>query len=259
MCIVIFSPPDLHSHFLYKQLFTASANGMSASHIKAIISLITEQPRSSSGLSPHSTACIYLCAIPTLSGCSTHRICLSRSFTWVTSLALLPRSMLRAAHKYPTENVCLFARTSHCHLRVWPSPHQAAFKSYELVTKAQPISPVSEFVLVGELGLMHAILLSNQVHTLTVNMAGVVAIWDIMHVVWVGQFAWENVVYTVNAPNNTGQKGSMSHPRVLQQPTSLSPMFGTIIHQHHALCSSYDAGSTALLPPSLFSIYLAQH
>jgi hypothetical protein len=60
VCIVLFSSPGLHPHFLRKQLLTASADGMSASHIKAKISLMTGQPQSSSGLSPRSAACIRL-------------------------------------------------------------------------------------------------------------------------------------------------------------------------------------------------------
>jgi WD40 repeat protein len=111
------SPPDLHPHFLNKQLLTASADGMSASHVKAKISLMTGQPRSSSGLSPRSAACIRLHTIPTLFGRSTHRIRLSRSSTRATSQALLPRPMLRAAHKYPKESVRSFARTSRRQLR----------------------------------------------------------------------------------------------------------------------------------------------
>jgi WD40 repeat protein len=110
-------PPDLRPHFLHKQLLTASADGMSASHVKAKVSLITGQPRSSSGLSPRSVACIHLHTIPTLSGRSIHRIRLSRSSTRVTSLALLPRPMLRAALKYRRESVRSFARTSHRQLR----------------------------------------------------------------------------------------------------------------------------------------------
>jgi WD40 repeat protein len=111
------SPPDLRPHFLHKQLLTASADGMSASHVTAKISLMTGQPRSSSGLSPRSAACIHLHTIPTLSGRSTHRIRLSRFSTRGTSLALLPRPMLRAAHKYLRESVRSFARTSRRRLR----------------------------------------------------------------------------------------------------------------------------------------------
>ena len=121
MCVILFFPPDLLPHFLRKQLLTASADGISASHVKAKIPLMTGQPRSSSGLSPPSAACKRLHTIPTLSGRSTHRIPHSRYSTQVTSLALLPRLMLRAAHKYPTESVRLFARTSRRQVRAWPS------------------------------------------------------------------------------------------------------------------------------------------
>ena len=111
------SPTDLCPHSMHKQLLTASADGMSASPVTAKISLMTGQPRSSYGLSPRSVACIHLHTIPTLSGRSTRHIRLSRSSTRVTNLALLPRSMLRAAHKYPKESVRSFARTSRRQLR----------------------------------------------------------------------------------------------------------------------------------------------
>jgi hypothetical protein len=53
-------PPDLCPHFLHKQLLTTSADGMSASHVKAKISHMTGQSRSSSGLSPRGVACMHL-------------------------------------------------------------------------------------------------------------------------------------------------------------------------------------------------------
>jgi WD repeat-containing protein 48 len=93
-----------------------------------------------------------------------------------------------------------------------PSPHRAAFESREVVAEAQPLSPVPEFVLVGGSGLVRAILLSNRVHALTVDTAGVVAVWDIVRAVCVGQFAREDVLHAVNAHNNTGG-GSASHPQ----------------------------------------------
>jgi WD40 repeat protein len=65
-------PLELLPHFLHKQLLTASADAMSASHIKVKISLMTGQPRSSSGLSPRSAACAHLHTIWSLSGCSTN-------------------------------------------------------------------------------------------------------------------------------------------------------------------------------------------
>jgi hypothetical protein len=95
------------------QLLTASADGMSASHVKVKISLMTGQPRSSSGLSPRSAAYTHLHTIPTLSGRFTRPIRLLRHSTPVTSLALSPRSMSRAVHKCPRESVRLFARMWH--------------------------------------------------------------------------------------------------------------------------------------------------
>ena len=111
------SSPHSISHLLHKQLLTASADGMSASHVKAKISLMTGQPRSSSGLSPRSVACIHLHTIPTLSGRSIRRTRLSRSSTRVTSLVMLLRSMSRAARKCPRESVRSFARMSRRRLR----------------------------------------------------------------------------------------------------------------------------------------------
>jgi WD repeat-containing protein 48 len=94
-----------------------------------------------------------------------------------------------------------------------PSPHRVAFESREVVAEAQPLSPEPEFVLVGGSGLVRAILLSNRVHALTVDTAGVVAIWDIVRAVCVGRFAREDVLHAVNAHNNTGGGSSASHPQ----------------------------------------------
>jgi WD repeat-containing protein 48 len=50
------------------------------------------------------------------------------------------------------------------------------------------------------------------VHALTVDTAGVVAVWDIVRAVCVGQFAREDVLHAVNTHNNT-DGGSASHPQ----------------------------------------------
>jgi len=96
-------------------------------------------------------------------------------------------------------------------------PHRAAFESREVVASAQPLSPVPEFVLVGGSGLVRAILLSNRVHALTVDTAGVVAVWDIVRAVCVGQFAREDVLLAANAHNRINYGGggggtSAGHP-----------------------------------------------
>jgi WD repeat-containing protein 48 len=104
-----------------------------------------------------------------------------------------------------------------------PSPHRVAFESREVVAEAQPLSPVPEFVLVGGSGLVRAILLSNRVHALTVDTAGVVAVWDIVRAVCVGQFEREDVLRTVNAHNNTGGGGSASHPQGGENEYACSP------------------------------------
>ena len=103
------------------------------------------------------------------------------------------------------------------------SPHRAAFESREVIAEAQPLSPVPEFVLVGSSGPIRAILLSNRVHALTVDTAGVVAVWDIVRAVCVGQFAREDVVHAVNAHNNTGRGGSASHPQGEEMAYICSP------------------------------------
>ena len=94
-------------------------------------------------------------------------------------------------------------------------PHRAAFESREVVADAQPLSPVPEFVLVGGSGLVRAVLLSNRVHALTVDTAGVVAVWDIVRAVCVGQFAREDVLFAANAHNRSnhgdGGGGSANH------------------------------------------------
>ena len=104
-----------------------------------------------------------------------------------------------------------------------PSPHRATFESREVVAEAQPLSPVLEFVLVGGSGLVRAILRSNRVHALTVDTAGVVAVWDIVRAVCVGQFAREDVVHVVNSHNNTGGGGSASHPQGEEKAYICSP------------------------------------
>ena len=60
-------------------------------------------------------------------------------------------------------------------------------------------------------------------HALTVDTAGVVAVWDIVHAVCVGQFAREDVVHAVNAHNNTGRGGSASHPQGEEKAYICSP------------------------------------
>ena len=115
---VVVPLPPIRALISSLQLLTASADGMSASHVKVKISLMTGQPRSSSGLLHHSAACTHLRIIRTRSGRFTLPIRLSRFFTPVTSLASLPRSMSRAVHKYPRESVRLFARTSRRQPRV---------------------------------------------------------------------------------------------------------------------------------------------
>ena len=80
-----------------------------------------------------------------------------------------------------------------------------------------------EFVLVGGSGLVRAILLSNRVHALTVDTAGVVAVWDIVRAVCVGQFAREDVLHAVNVHNNTGGGGSTSHPQGGEKVYACSP------------------------------------
>ncbi|KAH9987605.1 hypothetical protein BJV74DRAFT_841112 [Russula compacta] len=94
-------------------------------------------------------------------------------------------------------------------------PHRAAFESREVLADAQPLSPEPDFVLVGGLGLVRAILLSNRVHALTVDTAGVVAVWDIVRAVCVGQFAREDILAAnakCNSNSNKSQNnGGLSH------------------------------------------------
>jgi WD repeat-containing protein 48 len=86
-------------------------------------------------------------------------------------------------------------------------PHRAAFESREVVADAQPLSSVPEFVIAGGSGLVRAVLLNNRVHALTVDTAGVVAVWDIVRAVCVGQFAREDVLLATNAHNRNNYGG----------------------------------------------------
>ena len=103
------------------------------------------------------------------------------------------------------------------------SPNRVAFESREVVAEAQPLSRVPEFVLVGGSGLVRAILLSNRVHALSVDTVGVVAVWDIVRAVCVGQFAREDVLHAVNAHNNTSGRGNASHPEGGERAHVCSP------------------------------------
>ncbi|KAI9461530.1 hypothetical protein F5148DRAFT_1214939 [Russula earlei] len=105
------------------------------------------------------------------------------------------------------------------------SPHRAAFESREMVADAHPLSPVPDFVLVGESGLVRAALLSNRVHALTVDTAGTVAVWDIVRTVCVGQFAKEDILLAVNniRHKNGGGSGSGGSPSHHQEVDVCSP------------------------------------
>jgi WD repeat-containing protein 48 len=102
-------------------------------------------------------------------------------------------------------------------------PHHAAFEAREVVAEAQPLSPVPDFVLVGGPGLVRAALLSNRVHALTVDTAGVVAVWDIVRAVCLGQFAREDVLLAANASNNHGGGGSGTSHLEEEGPRVCSP------------------------------------
>ena len=60
--------------------------------------------------------------------------------------------------------------------------------------EAQPFSPTPDLALTQVPGLVWATLLSNRIHALTVNTAGMVTVWDIIQVVCVGQFVHKDVV-----------------------------------------------------------------
>ena len=95
------------------------------------------------------------------------------------------------------------------------NPHRVAFESREVLADAQPLSLEPDFILVGGLGLVRAILLSNRVHALTVDTAGVVAVWDIVRAVCVGQFAHEDILAANVKCNGNGNRsqnnGGLSH------------------------------------------------
>jgi WD repeat-containing protein 48 len=102
-------------------------------------------------------------------------------------------------------------------------PYRAAFEAREVVAEAQPLSPVPDFVLVGGPGLVRAALLSNRVHALTVDTAGVVAVWDIVRAVCLGHFAREDVLLAANASNSHGGGGSGTSHHEEEGPRVCSP------------------------------------
>ena len=86
-------------------------------------------------------------------------------------------------------------------------PHHATFESREVVAGAQPLSPAPDFVIVGGPGLVRAALLNNRMHALTVDTVSIIAVWDIVWAVCVGQFLQEDVLLAANANNNHGGGG----------------------------------------------------
>ena len=91
--------------------------------------------------------------------------------------------------------------------------HRTEFESREVVAEAQPFSPTPDFVLVGAPGLVRAALLSNRVHALTVDTAGVVAVWDIIRAVCVGQFMHEDVVAASTNGSHRAHEDCVCSPR----------------------------------------------
>jgi WD repeat-containing protein 48 len=71
----------------------------------------------------------------------------------------------------------------------------------------QSLLPAPDFVLVGGPGLVRAALLRNRVHALTVDTVGVIAVWDIVRAVCIGQFLREDILLAANADNNRGSGG----------------------------------------------------
>jgi WD repeat-containing protein 48 len=63
---------------------------------------------------------------------------------------------------------------------------------------------------------VRAVLLNNRVHALTVDTAGVVAVWDIVRAMCVGQFSREDVLLAANVHNRNNYGGGVgagtSHP-----------------------------------------------
>jgi WD repeat-containing protein 48 len=70
---------------------------------------------------------------------------------------------------------------------------------------------------------VRAVLLSNRVHALTVDTAGVVAVWDIVRAVCVGQFAREDVLLAANAHNRNNYGGSGGGSAEGQEVSVCSP------------------------------------
>ncbi|KAJ7504339.1 hypothetical protein B0H11DRAFT_1981747 [Mycena galericulata] len=80
-------------------------------------------------------------------------------------------------------------------LRSAPFPHpRAAYLTRELIADAQPLVPAPESVggtLVGDRGLVRALVLSDRVHAVSVDTGGEVGVWDLVRCVCVGVFAKE--------------------------------------------------------------------
>ena len=80
---------------------------------------------------------------------------------------------------------------------------RADYEDRDIAADAVPICARPDDVLHGDRGLVRSIILNDKIHALTVDTAGEVAVWDIIHATCLGRYAPEDVAAA-------SQSGSLS-------------------------------------------------
>lgn len=97
-----------------------------------------------------------------------------------------------------------------------PYPTNSARQEYEdreLVSEAEPLLEVPDFVIQGENGLVRSIILNDRMHVLTVDTAGEVAVWDIIRCLCLGKFIKDDVSAASHSDSgSTSSDDSVKNP-----------------------------------------------
>lgn len=89
-----------------------------------------------------------------------------------------------------------------------------AYDERELAVDAVPLHAKPNDVIQGSHGLVRAVLLNNRLHALTVDMAGEVAVWDLVQGLCLGVYSSDDVGNASNAGSTvSGQSGQDRSPR----------------------------------------------
>ncbi|KDQ17381.1 hypothetical protein BOTBODRAFT_30189 [Botryobasidium botryosum FD-172 SS1] len=93
-----------------------------------------------------------------------------------------------------------------------PDFERARYEERELAVDATALSAEPDDVISGTYGLVRSIILNDRIHALTVDMAGEVAIWDLIRGTCLGYYAKEDVESASQAGSARGTMGS-THER----------------------------------------------